>query len=212
VAGISLYGKRGWGSALIEAQLDWYGLEYEFREVGDLFKSAEARRTLTEVNPVAQVPTVTMPDGSIMTESAAVTLHLAEFTGEDSLVPGPGSTERQAFLRWLIFIVANIYPTYTYGDDPSRFVSGAAAQNDFKRHVDDYRKRLYSVLEDQADGPWFLDERFSALDIYVGVLTHWEPGREWFEEYAPKLVAIRAATMSVAALRDCWQRNFPPAQ
>jgi GST-like protein len=205
---MTLYGKRGWGSALIEAQLDWYGMDYEFRETGDLFKSAEARRALAEINPLAQVPPLTMPDGSIMTESAAITLHLAEFTGEDSLVPRPGSTERQAFLRWLIFIVANIYPTYTYGDVPSRFVSEAAAQDDFKRHVDDYRERLYSVLENQADAPWFLGERFSALDIYAGVLTHWEPGRDWFEEHTPKLVAIAAATKDAEGLQEVWQRNF----
>ena len=37
--GMTLYGERGWGSVLVEAQLDWYGLEFEFREVGDLFKS-----------------------------------------------------------------------------------------------------------------------------------------------------------------------------
>jgi GST-like protein len=206
--GMTLYGKRGWGSALIEAQLDWYGLDYEFRDVGNLFKSAEARRTLAEVNPLAQVPALVMPDGSIMTESAAITLYLADLEGEDSLVPAPGSAVRQAFLRWLIFIVANTYPTYTYGDDPSRFVSEAAAQDDFRRHVDEYRMRLYSTLGEQAGAPWFLGERFSALDIYACVLTQWEPGRAWFEEHAPKLLAIAAEAGKLGALRDCWQRNF----
>ena len=209
---MTLYGRRGWGSALIEAQLTWYGLDYDFREVGHLFKSAEARRMLAEVNPLAQVPTLVLPDGSIMTESAAITLYLAEFTNEDTLVPAPGSPERQTFLRWLVYVVANVYPTYTYGDDPSRFVSGTAAQDDFRQHVDDYRKRLYSVLEDQADAPWFLGERLSAIDIYAAVLTHWEPGREWFEEHTPKLVAIAAATKDVEGLQEVWQRNFPPAQ
>ncbi len=207
--GMMLYGQRGWGSALIEAQLTWYGLDYDFREVGNLFKSAEARQMLAEVNPLAQVPTLVLSDGSIMTESAAITLYLAELTGEDSLVPAPGSAERQAFLRWLIYIVANIYPTYTYGDEPSRFVSDAAGQDDFKRHVDEYRMRLYSVFEEQAGTPWFFGERFSALDIYACVLTHWEPGRAWFEQHTPKLLAIAAQTGEVETLQECWQRNFP---
>jgi GST-like protein len=203
-----LYGERGWGSVLIEAQLDWYGLDYDFQEVGDLFQSAEARQKLAEVNPIAQVPTLIMPDGTVVTESAAITLYLAELTGKDSLVPAPGSAERLAFLRWLVFLVANIYPTYTYGDDPSRFVSGVDAQNDFKRHVAEYRMRLYSVLEDHAGAPWFLGNRFSAIDIYVCTLTRWEPGREWFEPHAPKLCAIAAATSEVDALQGAWQRNF----
>lgn len=209
MSGMTLFGKREWGSALIEAQFDWYGLEYEFHDAGDLSRSARARQKLAEVNPLAQVPTLVLPDGSIMTESAAITLYLAELTGEDSLVPSPGSAERQAFLRWLVYIVANIYPTYTYGDYPSRFVSGAAAQDDFKQHVDDYRKRVYAVFGDQAASPWFLGERFSAIDIYVCVLTHWEPGRKWFEEHTPQLMAIAAATLRVDALQKCWRRNFP---
>ena len=206
--GLTLYGNRGWGSVLIEAQLDWYGLDYEFREVGNLFKSAEARQKLAEFNPIAQVPTLVMADGTVMTESAAIMLCLAELNGDDSLVPAPGSAERLAFLRWLVFIVANIYPTYTYGDDPSRFVSGPEAQTDFRQHVDEYRRRLYSVLEEHTGAPWFLGERFSGIDIYICTLTHWEPGREWFETHAPKLCAIAAATKDVDALRETWQRNF----
>lgn len=207
--GITLYGKRGWGSALIEAQLAWYGLDYEFCDVGNLFRSAEARQRLAEVNPLAQVPTLALPDGSIMTESAAITQYLAELAKDDSLVPEPGSTERQAFLRWLVYIVANLYPTYTYGDEPARFVSGAAAQRDFRQHVDDYREHLYTVFEEHADTPWFLGARFSALDIYVYVLTHWEPGRAWFEAHAPKLLAIAARAGAVESLQECWRCNFP---
>ncbi len=33
-----LFGEPGWGSALIEAQLEWYQLPFEFESVGDLFR------------------------------------------------------------------------------------------------------------------------------------------------------------------------------
>lgn len=208
---IRLYGEPGWGSVLIEAQLVWYGLEYDFERVGDLFKSAESRNSLAEINPIAQVPALVMADGTVMTESAAITLHLAELTGHDSLVPAAGNADRRAFLRWLIFIVANIYPTYTYGDEPSRFVAGREAQKDFEKAVYDYGIRMYSVLEDHARQPWFLGERFSALDIYVCAMSRWDPGRSWFANHAPKLFSIATATDEVDALRATWQRNFPKA-
>jgi len=95
-----LYGRAGWGSAIVEAQLAWYGLPYAFEPVGDLFKEPDARARLEKVNPLAQVPTLVLPDGTVMSESAAITLLLADITGRDSLVPGPQSAERASFLRW----------------------------------------------------------------------------------------------------------------
>ena len=110
---ITLYGRRGWGSTVVEAQLDWLRLDYTYEAVGDLLRSAEARKSLAPVNPLAQVPTLVLPNGQILTESAAITLYLADVTGSEELVPPPGSVERPDFLRWLIFLVANVYPTYT---------------------------------------------------------------------------------------------------
>src|SRR5436190_14046689 len=123
---LKLYGERGWGSAIVEAQLKWYGFEYELELVGDLFESADARRRLEGVNPLAQVPTLVLADGTVMTESAAITLYLADVANDDSLVPRAVDPTRPAFLRWLIFLVANVYPTYTYADDPSRIVAATA--------------------------------------------------------------------------------------
>ncbi|HVS24345.1 MAG TPA: glutathione S-transferase [Gammaproteobacteria bacterium] len=156
---LKLYGERGWGSAIVEAQLAWYGLEYELELVGDLFKSADARRRLESVNPLAQVPTLVLADGTVMTESAAITLYLADVANDDSLVPRAADPLRPAFLRWLIFLVANVYPTYTYADDPSRFVAAKEAQQSFRDAVDRYACRLYSLLEREAREPWFLGGR-----------------------------------------------------
>jgi GST-like protein len=202
-----LFGEPGWGSAIVEAQLDWYGLAYDFERVGDLFKSAEGRQRLSAVNPLAQIPTLVLADGTVLTESAAITLYLAELTGLDSLVPSAGDAARLPFLRWLVFLVANVYPTYTYGDEPSRFVDGADAAQSFRSYVDTYAKKLYSQLESVAGAPWFLGERFSALDIYIGVMTHWRPKREWFATNTPNLAAIAARAEQVPQLAACWGRN-----
>jgi GST-like protein len=102
-----LYGNPGWGSALVEAQLDWLGLSYRYEAVGNLFTSVEARERVGAVNPLAQVPTLVLGDGRVLTESAAITLYLADLTGRDDLVPDPKAPERAEFLRWLVYFVAN---------------------------------------------------------------------------------------------------------
>ena len=204
-----LYGRLGWGSAIVEAQLVWYGLPYTYEAVDDLFKSPDARLKLEKVNPLAQVPTLVMPDGSVMSESAAITLLLADITGKDQLVPAAGAPERAKFLRWLIFIVANIYPTFTYADDPARFVSVDAARDPFRAATDAYAQKLWRQIEGEAGRPWFLGERFSALDIYIDVMTRWRPKRGWFEGETPKLFAIARKADALPELKETWKRNYP---
>jgi GST-like protein len=207
----TLYARPGWGSVLVEAQLAWYGLPYTVEDVDDLFKSASAREALARVNPLAQLPTLVLPDGAVMTESAAITLLLADRRDGDALAPKPGDPQRAAFLRWLIFIVANIYPTFTYADEPSRFVPGEDAQKGFRANVDAHAQRLWRMVEDAASSPWFLGERFSALDIYVAAMTRWRPQRAWFAERCPRLHAIALAADAEPKLRPVWRRNFPEA-
>jgi len=209
MSGYTLWGRQGWGSTIVEAQLEWYGLPFTFEPVEDLFRTPGAKAKLEKVNPLAQVPTLVLPDGSIMTESAAITLLLAEITGNDSLVPRAGTPERAKFLRWLIYIVANIYPTFTYADDPSRFVSVNAARDPFRAATDAYAQRLWHQVESETGSPWFLGERFSALDIYINVMTRWRPKRGWFEGETPKLFAIARKGDAMAELKEVWKRNYP---
>ena len=209
MADYTLWGRAGWGSTLVEAQLVWYGLPFRFEPVGDLLREPDSRIRLQAVNPLAQVPTLILPDGQIMSESAAITLLLADIAGSDSLVPTPGAPERAAFLRWLVFIVANIYPTFTYADDPARFVSVSAARDPFRAATDAYAQRLWKQVEAHARAPWFLGDRFSALDIYISVMTRLRPRRGWFETETPKLFAIAHRADGRPELVEVWKRNWP---
>lgn len=212
-----LYGRMGWGSALVEAQLAACGLEYELVTVDNLFSSAAARAGLAPLNPVAQVPTLLLPDGRVMTESAAITLHLAEVTGSSLFVPAVGAAERPDFLRWLVFLVANIYPCFTFADDPARFVAEEAARQPFQDAVRAHARRLWGAMEQQAGAPWFLGARFSALDLFVAVMTHWHVGarpegfrpRDWLAGACPKLHAIARAADARTEIAAVLAANFP---
>jgi len=205
-----LYQMPGWGSAMIEAQLAFYGLAHELVESGDVFSEPAARPNLEKLNPLGQIPTLMLPSGEVMSESAAMTLYLADVAGSDALVPGAGAPERAAFLRWLVFIVANIYPCFTFADVPTRFVEDVAAAKAFRAKVDDYSCKLWRMVEAAAApaGPWFLGQRFSALDIYIGVMSQWRPGPAWFADEAPKLAAIAAGVQARPDMAAVFKRNF----
>jgi GST-like protein len=206
----TLYACPGWGSAIVEAQLAWYGLPYQIVEAGDLFDSEAAREKLRPLNALTQVPVLELPNGQVMTESAAITLHLADLTGSHGLVPAPSAPQRADFLRWLVFLVANVYPTFTYADLPGRFVSDETAQKDFRANVDTYARRLWTQVEAAARSPYFLGETCSALDIYLAVMTRWRPGPAWFSENAPLLASAAQRAAELPAVAPVIARNFPP--
>jgi GST-like protein len=68
------------------------------------------------------------------------------------------------------------------------------------------------MVEQGAIGPWFLGESFSALDIYVAVMTRWRPRRAWFSENCVRLHAIAAKADVEPRLGAVLLRNFPPAE
>jgi GST-like protein len=151
-------------------------------------------RTLSPLNPLGQVPTVVMPNGSVMTESAAIVLHLGDVAPGAGLVPPPVHPARAEFLRWLAFLVAAVYPTFTYGDVPKRWVDGdEEAGRKLRAGTDAHRERLWRHVERYVGAPWFLGETWSALDLYLWPMTFWRPGRDWFAAECSRLHAIGSA-------------------
>jgi GST-like protein len=68
---------------------------------------------------------------------------------------------------------------------------------------------LWHQIEGEVGSPWFLGERFSALDIYFGVMTRWRPKRGWFETETPHLFAIAQRIDQMPELTGVWKRNWP---
>lgn len=205
-----LFENPGWGSAIVEVQLAFYAMPVELVTAGDLFEDVAAREALARVNPLMQVPALVLPDGQVMTESAAITLLLADMAGSEGLVPGSGAPERAAFLRWLIFIVAAIYPSFAYGDMPERFVPEGQGEA-FQARVIEHRKAMWRVMEAETatrGGPWFLGPRMTAIDLYLGCMVHWRPREDWFRTETPHLWRLAEAVQTLPALAQAYRRNF----
>ena len=205
---LRLIGNPGCGSAIVEAALALSGLPYE-TEMLDIWQPGPERDRLFQLNPLGQVPVLILPDGSIMTESAAMVLHVIDQAPDAGLAPAPGDPDRPAFLRWLVFLVASIYPTFTYGDDPSRYVNEQAARDELRAVTDAECQRYWRQIETSIAGPWMLGDRRSALDLYVWVMSHWRPRREWFRSYCPHLSAISDAVAADPRLAAVKAANWP---
>lgn len=203
---MTLYGAPGWGSTLVEAMLAVADIPYDFVDVEGFDRPGPAREKLIALNPLAQVPTLVLADGTVMTESAAIALLLAELSPDAPLAPPPGVPERPIFLRRLIWLVASVYPTFTYADYPERWTTDT---DGLVASVMAHRKHLWRQFEAEVGAPHVLGERLSALDIYVAAMVNWHPGRAWFDAETPRIAAAADAALAHPAIAAVMARNYP---
>lgn len=204
-----LYATNGCGSMIVEVAFGIARVPFEIVGVpwADTGWNSKA---LKKLNPLGQVPTLILPDGKVMTESSAILLHLSDTVPGFDLVPPPGHPSRPAFLRWLAFLVAAIYPTFTYGDVTERWVGEPkemGAGKALREATDEHRKLLWRYVESQIKGPWFLGKAMSALDIYMWPMGHWRPGIDWFAKECPKLHKIARAMKAHPVVKKVAGRN-----
>src|SRR5437763_8711754 len=115
----TLYGKKGSGSAAIEAAFALLGEPCRIVETASWDPNA-AFAELLKVNPLGQIPTLVLPDDSVLTESAAILLHLGSVHPDSGLLPRDAPARAQA-IRGLVFIAANCYAAISIIDFPERW-------------------------------------------------------------------------------------------
>ena len=76
-----LIASRRAGSTIVEMAFALADIPLEVTEIPYMEPGPERTRLLS-LNPLGQVPTLIMPDGTVMTESAAMVLHVDEIAPE----------------------------------------------------------------------------------------------------------------------------------
>lgn len=203
-----LYGAKGGGSAIVEALLTLAGQKYQTK-----YFSWEQlpNEELLAVNPLGEIPALRLESGEILTETAAIALWLGDRFPGSGLVPPPNDRRRPGFLRHLVWLVAAVYPTFTYGDHPERFVANKEGARQLRESTERRCQQLWRQLEAELDGPWLCGNEMTALDIFVAVMSYWRPQRQWFERECPKLFAIARRVDQLEPLGEVLRRNeLPP--
>lgn len=204
---VLMLGCRGCGNIIVECALALAGIAYDYEEV-DYSAGSPTRERLLAVNPLGQVPALVLADGWVLTESLAMLHYANDRAPAAGLIPPAGDPGREAFYRWAVFLVAAVYPTFTYGDDPRKWVPDAQGAKRLRESTDRHRQALWLQVDAAARSPWFLGDTFSAIDLYLAAMTRWRPRHEWFEASAPTLAAIAGRAGSLPALAPVLARHF----
>ena len=188
---LTLFGTQGSGSASTEAALDIAGVPYRKVEAAPWTASAGLDE-LKRINPIAQIPTLLLEDGSILTESAAILIHLGLAHPESGLLATDPSQRAQQ-IRGLVYIGANCYAGIGILDYPDRWYPDPS--DDVRQAMQARGKarvhELWQVFADQFPGsPWLSGDRLGALDILAATVSRWSGARKGARGLAAR---IRAA-------------------
>jgi len=201
---IKVYGVPGWGSAISEVMLTLADIPYQFIDVEGFDKPGATRELLEKLNPLCQVPTLELENGEIMTETAAIALMILDRCPE--LAPPVGHADRQQFQRLLIWLVANVYPTFTYADYPERWAPDAPEQ--LQQNCREYRKSLYLWLDNHLKAaPYAFGEKITLVDCYLCVMRIWGPRPDWFAANTPNITAIADSVCKLPKLHKVLKDN-----
>jgi glutathione S-transferase len=205
----TVFGDLGSGAFSAEAVLAEVGAPYEFHSVS-LEKNEQRAPAFLAINPSGKIPAVRLPEGGIVTESAAILLTVADYFPNAHLLPPQAGPMRATAYRWLAFMASEIYPMVEISDYPERFVTKDEAEALREKAKARIRERLM-IVERFVDGPWFLPSGFSILDIYAAMFSRWKGsiGKEWLKEgHIPKLSALALELSHRKAIAPVWKRHF----
>ena len=213
--GYTLYGSHNSGAVAVEAALDLCKARYRFVDTPS-WRSKTARAKVERVNPLGQIPTLVCPDGSVLTESAAILIHLALAHPRARLLPSEPVQRAQA-LRALVFIAANCYAAIGAIDYPERWLGRASAKEDRDTLRAGARKRLHqlwSVFADEfgtnrkSKGPYLFGERITAADLLAAVVSRWSGARKHLAKKHPALHATLERIDAHPAMAAVFERRW----
>lgn len=206
---LTLYGAAASGSVAVEAALTLLGLPYTLIE-GATWAEQAARDRVATSNPMRQIPTLVLPDGEVMTESAAILIYLADLHPEARLAPAPSDPLRRQFLRWMLYVSSAIYALHWIKPDVKRIGVPESARDAVVDAVHERIAFCWASMDRQVTpGRYLLGDELTVLDLYVAVVSRFGPWRERFAEVAPGMLTAVHQVDAEPRLAALWRERFP---
>ena len=203
---LTLYGATGAGSVAPQALLVHLDIAHQLALI-DLDADEHHSAEFLAINPRGQIPTLVLEDGTVLTESLAIMLHIADMRPHSGLMPAAGSSQRALAWRWLAFCATNVYEgllrmlypdKYTTGEDHAAVVDSA----------DQYLHQAFGIL-DQSISPsgCLVGDKPASVEIYLAMLLTWyEHPQRLFGEY-PGLERLLRATLALDGVGTVFSDN-----
>lgn len=156
---ITLYHHPWSRAANVVWMLEEVGVDYELAFV-DFRTGANKSAAFLAKNPMGKLPTLV--DGeTVITESAAIALWLADRYSLGGLAPSLDDPARATYYRWILYGPSVIEPGCYAHQENWPFKPSSAGWGTYEAMLDTIETAI-------GDGPWLLGDRFTMADVCFG--------------------------------------------
>lgn len=208
----TLFGHNNSGSTAVEIALSMADVEFDYIEAASWVEN-DALEALARANPLKQIPTLVLPDNSVMTESAAILIHLGLHYPLSGLLPENKMAATQS-IRGLVFLAANCYSAISIIDYPGRWLASTEASQSTSALSagtsseaileavseievlvrEGSKKRLYYhwslFIQSFPASPFLSGVSLGALDVLAAVISRWSGTREYLQQHHSEFHAL----------------------
>lgn len=175
---------------------DWV----EIREVTIPRMDGSGGRDPANPHPEGKVPAL-VHDGQVITECAAIILHLTSLFPDTGMAPKVGTPDWGIFAMWMAWYQGVLEPTFIMEAAGVTHPWMSAAVRDHQTAV----ARLRAALD---KGPWIMGDTFSAADILLHGPYAWFPEgtpddpliRDWVQRCKARPASVKVREADAARL------------
>ena len=203
---VTLYGSPSTASLVVHWLLIELGIEHELKML-DFDKHEQKSPEYLAINPQGRVPTLLI-DGQVLTESAAIAMHLADLYPQAALAPAVGTPERAVYYRWMFFCAYTLMPAYRgwfYPDEPAGEENTDRIKASSRATIERAWQQVNDHLED--NGPFLLGEHKSAADFLLVMLMRWSRNMPRPSDTWPALHVHALRMKSLPSFREVYVRE-----
>lgn len=203
---IVLYGSPSTASLVVHWLLIELAVPHEVIQL-DFGRHEQKSAEYLQLNPQGRVPTLVV-DGQVMTEAAAIVMHLADRYPEAGLAPVPGTPARGDYYRWLLFCANTLQPAYRawfYPDEPAGAAHVEAVKTQARASIESAWEQVVTHL--RTSGPYLLGEQRSAADFLLTMLMRWSRNMPQPSDSWPALHAHAQRMKALPSLIEVYRRE-----
>jgi glutathione S-transferase len=156
-------------------------------------------------HPLGRVPALELGDGTVMFESAAICLQLADLNPDAGLIGPVGSPERGLVYQWVLFAVSELEaPLFRWIRELNDGVTDSPSR-------DRFTQAAVALQTGLAECDWLVDDRFSVADVMCASVLQGANARELLRPWPGLEAYVQRGEARPAYMRASAISNRPRA-